>query len=102
MNNLIVGNLEISASDLPNKMSWNDIPSAIEALGGNGWRLPTEEEFATLYHLFEKGTIVFKAEKYWASSFYQNYAWYYDLSVGYSPHILLKTEKCYVRLVRSI
>ena len=49
MNNIILNKLEIMAEDLPNKMPWTSVAEELEALGGNGWRLPTESEFKNIY-----------------------------------------------------
>lgn len=102
MQNIIIEKLEIMMEDLPNKMSWDDVPAELEALGGNGWRLPYEHEFEILYELNKLGIGAFKPSKYWAFSSFSNKAWYYDLSVGYSPHVTAKTNNFYVRLVRDI
>ena len=90
------------SQDLPGKMSWNDVPAAIESLGGNGWRLPYESEFLQIYKFYNLGIGGFKPDRYWSYSSYSTKAWYYDLSVGYSPHVIEKTEEHYVRLVRDI
>jgi hypothetical protein len=102
MANIIINNLEIMSQDLSNKMAWNDVDSAIESLGGNGWRLPYESEFLEIYKLYKLGIGGFKPSRYWSYSSHLTKAWYYDLSVGYSPHVIDKTEEYYVRLVRNI
>jgi hypothetical protein len=102
MNNIILDKLEIMAEDLPNKMPWTSVPGELEALGGNGWRLPTELEFKTIYNFYKLGIGGFKPGKYWAASSSGTKAWYYNLSKGYSPHITDQSEELYVRLVRSI
>jgi len=102
MENIRIGNLEIAASDLPQKIKWTDISAVIEALGGNGWRLPTEKEFATIYHLYKIRAIGLKPAKYWSSFMKLGKALYYDLGVGYSPHMADVNNEYYVRLVRTI
>lgn len=102
MENIRIGNLEIMSNDLPNKMAWTAIPEAIESIGGNEWRLPTEAEFAMLYRLYVTGTGNFKPKRYWSASARLLKAWYYDLGVGYSPHVADQTNEYYVRLVRTI
>lgn len=102
MINIIKGNLEIMSQDLPGKMSWTSVPAQIEALGGFGWRLPYESEFLTIYEFYNLGVGSFKPSRYWSYSSYLNKAWYYDLSVGYSPHIIDQSNQYYVRLVRNI
>lgn len=102
MANIIKGNLEIMSADLPMKMTWDSVPEAIESLGGNGWRLPYESEFLTIYELYKLGIGGFKPSRYWSHSSYLTKAWYYDLSVGYSPHIIDQSKEYYVRLVRTI
>ena len=102
MNNIILDKLEIMAGDLPNKMPWTSVPGELEALGGNGWRLPTEGEFKNIYDFCKLGIGGFKPEKYWSASSSGTKAWYYNLSRGYSPHIIDKSNLYYVRLVRNI
>ncbi len=102
MANIIIGNLEIMSQDLSSKMQWTDVPLQLQLLGGNGWRLPYESEFLTIYNLYNLGIGGFKPSRYWSYSSYLNKAWYYDLSVGYSPHIIDQSNEYYVRLVRNI
>lgn len=102
MINIIKGNLEIMGQDLPGKMSWTSVPSEIELLGGNGWRLPYESEFKTIYELYKLDIGGFKPTRYWSHSSYSNKAWYYDLSVGYSPHVIDQYNLYHVRLVRTL
>ena len=102
MNNIILDGIEIMGEDLPTKMSWTAVPAELEALGGNGWRLPNEAEFKKIYNLYKLGIGGFKPSKYWASSSVNDQAWYYNLSRGYSPHIENQSNEFYVRLVRSI
>ena len=102
MANIIKNNLEIMSADLPEKMQWTDVETAIENLGGNGWRLPYESEFLHIYEFYTLGIGGFKPDRYWSHSSYLSKAWYYDLSVGYSPHVISKTEEYYVRLVRNV
>jgi hypothetical protein len=102
MANIKIDGIEIMEADLPGKMPWTSVAEEIESLGGNGWRLPTETEFATIYRISKLGIGGFKRTKYWASSSYLGDAWYFDLSVGYSPHVTSKTNLFYVRLVRSL
>ena len=101
MANIRIDNIEIMEADLPGKMAWTSVAEEIEALGGNGWRLPTEKEFATINRLSKLGIGGFKKTKYWSSSSHLNDAWYFDLGVGYSPHVTSKTNLFYVRLVRN-
>jgi len=102
MPNIIIDELEIMSADLPGKMSWTNVNDEIEALGGNGWRLPYESEFATIYKIYKLGIGGLKPARYWSYSSYLTKAWYYDLRVGYSPHIIEKTNQYYVRLVRNV
>lgn len=102
MNNIIFDKLEIMAEDLPNKMPWTSVAEELEALGGNGWRLPTEAEFKSIYDFDKLGIGRFKPDKYWSASSSGTKAWYYNLSKGYSPHITDQSNELYVRLVRGI
>lgn len=102
MENIITGNLEIYSADLPNKMKWDDVPAAIEAMGGDGWRLPTGAEFSKIYHLYKSGAIVLKSSKYWAEGSFNGKSLYYNFRSGYSPHFIDKTNLFYVRLVRTV
>lgn len=102
MNNIILDKLEIMYQDLPNKMPWGSVDIELVALGGNGWRLPTEEEFKIVYDFYKLGIGGFKPEKYWSASSSGTKAWYYNLSKGYSPHIIDQSNLYYVRLVRNI
>lgn len=102
MDNIIIGNLEIMSADLPDKMTWTSVPAQLESLGGVGWRLPYETEFKTLYDLYVLGIGNLKPKRYWAYSSNNNKAWYFDLGVGYSPHVDDFTKEYYVRLVKDI
>ena len=42
MASIKIDGIEIMEADLPGKMPWTSVSNDIEALGGNGWRLPTE------------------------------------------------------------
>ena len=102
MASIKIDGIEIMEADLPGKMPWTSVSDEIEALGGNGWRLPTESEFSTIYRICKLGIGGFKKTKYWASSSYLTDSWYFDLSVGYSPHVASQANLFYVRLVRNI
>lgn len=102
MDNIILDEIEIMGEDLPSKIAWTSVPAELEALGGNGWRLPTEMEFKKIYDFYKLGIGRFKPEKYWSASSSDNKAWYYDLSRGYSPHITDQSNELYVRLIRNI
>lgn len=102
MANIKIDGIEIMEADLPGKITWTSVAEEIEALGGNGWRLPTESEFNTINRISKLGIGGFKKTKYWSSSSYLNDAWYYNLGVGYSPHVASKNNLYYVRLVRSL
>lgn len=102
MENILINNLEIMAEDLPNPMTWDDVFNQQIVLSGLGWRLPYEEEFKIIYNLYRLGIGNIKPDRYWSYSSSGNKAWYYDLSVGYSPHIIDKTKLYSVRLVRNV
>jgi hypothetical protein len=100
--NIIQGNIEILAYDLPQQMQWDDVPAALLALGGNGWRLPTAAEFDVIYHLSKTGVIILKGDKYWAEGSFNGKSLYYNFRKGYSPHFIDKTNQYYIRLVRTV
>jgi hypothetical protein len=102
MDNIIIDNLEIMSQDLPDKMAWTNVNSQIQTFGGFGWRLPYESEFKIIYDLYKLRIGNFKPKRYWSYSSYNNKAWYYDLGVGYSPHVADVNNQYYVRLVRDI
>ena len=100
MDNIIINGLEIMSQDIPGVMPWTSVPNVLLSLGGVGWRLPYEEEFKIIYNLKNLGIGNIKPEKYWSFSSVGNKAWYYNMGVGYSPHIVSVTELYNVRLLR--
>lgn len=102
MENILINNLEIMSQDLPEQMTWNNVFTQQIVLNGLGWRLPYEEEFKTIYDLYTLGIGNIKPERYWSYSSLGNKAWYYDISVGYSPHVINKSNLYYIRLVRNV
>ncbi len=116
--------LEVSYKDLPDKLNWNEANEVCKALG-NGWRLPTIEEFKEIYDkLYENSVGYFKLSEnslyedsrgnfkrddfYWSSTVGKNrYIWnakpvlYFDFG-GARIYYSSKRVTYYVRLVRDL
>lgn len=100
-----VGNttLELYPKDLDNKLTFYQASDMVLALG-DGWRLPTREEFAHIYtDLFTPGKLAFtKESSYWTSDEVDGkpgmaYTFYFDTG---KPFDDIKDYATYVRLVR--
>ena len=100
MDNLLINGLEIMSQDIPGIMTWTSVPNVLLSLGGVGWRLPYEDEFKIIYNLKNLGIGNIKPERYWSFSSAGTKAWYYDLGIGYSPHVAPFTDLYHIRLVR--
>jgi hypothetical protein len=100
MANIFISGIEIMEDDLPNKLSWDDAQAYVSTIGEN-WRLPNTNEFLIIYKLYKLTIGGFKPHRYWANEGSGQVGWYHDLRVGFSPHLLNKTELHYVRLVRN-
>jgi len=101
MANIIISGIELMEDDLPQKLSWTDAQTYISTIGEN-WRLPKTNEFSIIYNLYKLRIGGFKPHRYWAKESSGDVAWYHDLRVGFSPHLLNKNELHYIRLVRDI
>lgn len=67
-------NIELSESDFPSEMSWDEAKKACQSLG-NKWRLPTLWELEVIHREFYKmGKANLKGEFYWSSSLDYSYA----------------------------
>ena len=95
-----IGNLLVAQHDFPNQMKWEDAKKAC-ALLGKGWRLPNENELATLY--LKRAKIGgFPGDSYWSSTERNdNYAVLKGTIVGLQDFGYKYTEY-YVRAVRTI
>jgi hypothetical protein len=114
-----IGNLEVMTEDL-GEMNWEDAQSACEALG-DGWRLPTIDEWNILYENKDK-IGGFALYYYWSSTEYDgrevegDYGWVqefdyepdtydpdfdYDNNNGYAQYYIRKHFTGYVRAVRT-
>lgn len=100
METFIIEGLELMQDDLPDTMSWDDAKAYADELG-DGWRMPTNEEFSTILKLFRLNVGGFKPEGYWANSSSGLVGWFHNMNVGYSPHLLNKFNTLRVRLVRT-
>jgi len=99
-----ISGLEFMAKDL-GKMDWNKAQKICDSMG-NGWRLPTKDDFLKLVRLITiVGEIKPRPEKYWGIEINKEYAYYTafagsigsDVSQDYS----IKNELNIVRLVRE-
>ncbi len=89
---------ELHSDDL-GKMTWDEAIKAVEKLG-NGWRLPTIEEFFMIY----KNKLINNNSKgYWSSTEYGNegFAWYFSFN-SEDAYYSSKDNASYVRAVRNL
>lgn len=100
METFTIEGLEFMQDDLPDTMTWDDAKAYADELG-DGWRMPSNEEFAIILNFFRLNVGGFKPERYWANSSSGTVGWYHDMNVGYSPHLLNKFNTLRVRLVRT-
>ncbi len=94
--------LEVMKTDL-GKMNWKDAKKACENLGDD-WRLPTREEFKTIYkYKYRIGS--FKNARYWTIDqpgfFFINNLMYFFFAYG-GASTLNKFHTAYVRAVRDL
>ena len=96
---VIIGNLEISQYDFPEKMNLADAKKACTDLG-EGWRLPTKEELSFLYQ--KKDEIGgFAKNNYWSSSIKNSSgAWSQNFSNGFQ-NLIFNIYTYNVRGVRT-
>ena len=100
MEPVIIENLQVWPEDLGN-MNWYNATEAAKALG-EGWRLPTKEEFENI--LYPNKTKIPELTKgyYWSSTKYNMfYVWHFDFNYGYANHYLNKNNLFYVRAVKD-
>jgi hypothetical protein len=91
--------LEIMTTDL-GRMNWEEAKNACENLG-DGWRLPTKDEWCKIYKC--KGKIGEFGKIYWSSTENTNStAWFFSFVVGGARSGLNKTETEQVRAVRNL
>lgn len=113
-----LGNIEIMGKDLSyrdNKINYHPKIKGLEIFNydtainlakqyGDGWRLPTINEFKFLQEYYNIGILSFSSEAYWAfdnipEGFSNNYAYYLSTRrYGGIP----KDQRLSVRLVRDI
>ena len=101
-----IGNLEVMTEDLVNKfnhreMKWEDAMKACADLG-DGWRLPTKEEWNVLYENKDK-IGGFSPRYYWSSTEgkISSFAWVQKMRRGGGQFDGDKDSSCYVRAVRT-
>ena len=101
MKSFILNRLEIMAEDLPNKIPWASVTGELELLGGNGWRLPTENELFNLWR--NKNKIGrFTDNFYWSSTeMYSTTAYSKNFNNG-KAQFITKESKYNVRAVRFL
>jgi hypothetical protein len=92
--------IEVMTDDL-GKMNWYEAKEVCDKLG-DGWRLPTKDEFIILYSN-RKSIGGFKDGAYWSSMNYDNYSMYtflFDKGNAYSYDGRYYSN--YVRAIRTI
>ena len=97
-----IGNLEIAQNDFPVLMNYNDANKACEDLG-EGWRLPTLEEFSIIY-LNRDNIGGYSKYSYWSGDWVASAARTFDLTNGNIRNIFylaIPNPTCHVRAVRS-
>ena len=103
-----IGNIEVAQNDFPDRMNWDDAKKACEVLG-KGWRLPTKDEWNTLFQNKEK-IGGFTGKYYWSSTEffpdpdpdYEAYAsWVQDLDSGLQGYEGKDDKGGYVRAIRA-
>lgn len=94
--------IEVATFDFNDKMNWSDATNACKALG-DGWRLPTVEEFELIFSdLFQKGKGNFQISYYWTcDEIMDDTAWDFYFVAG-KAYGYFKSETYYVRAVRYI
>jgi hypothetical protein len=97
-----IGKLKVMTTDL-GKMTWDEAEAACEKLG-NGWRLPTKEEFEKILYpnkskIPNRNT---EGSSYWSSTYYASNAYDFHFGGNGSASICFKSGTSYVRAVRTI
>jgi hypothetical protein len=97
---IIIENLEVWPEDL-GRMAWEEAIDAVKKLG-NGWRLPTVEEFETVLYPNRDKILNMNGIIYWSSTEYDNFsARYFNFSNG-NVSLFNTNTTLYVRAVREI
>jgi hypothetical protein len=96
----------LAKKDFPENMTWHEAQRACVGLG-DGWRLPTIEEWQVIYELFIRNKLGdFKGSHYWCSNESGVYsAWLFILPfLDYKAETkeLLKDAPMNVRAVRTL
>jgi hypothetical protein len=92
--------LEVMKTDL-GEMTWDKAKEACKNLG-NDWRLPTKEEFNTIYK-YKDRIGGFTTSDYWSSTEDGGSgAWLFDFYVGFANRSGGKEYPYYVRAVRDL
>jgi hypothetical protein len=95
-----IENFELTQYSFPDKMNWNDAKKSCEALG-DGWRLPTKEEYTFLIKKIVKIEGISKYD-HWSSTEI-NSEFVYTQRFNFNlQDATLKTAKYYVRAVRIL
>lgn len=96
--------LEVMTKDL-GEMKWEDAKKACDTLG-DGWRLPTIDEFRKIYKYKDKIGGFGISASYWSSTELDVdvFAWYFDFNFGYGDAYpnANKDDTYYVRAVRAL
>jgi hypothetical protein len=95
-------NIEVASSDFKDKMNWDDAKNACDSLG-DGWRLPTVDEFELIFsELFQKGNGNFQMSYYWTcDEIEDDTAWDFYFVAG-KAYGYFKSSTYFVRAVRNI
>lgn len=98
---IIIENLEVWPENL-GKMTWEEAIAAVKKLG-NGWRLPTDEEFETVLYPNRNKIPRLKKNEYLCSGAFDS-LWLFDVRDGgfFELFGFYQQIELYVRAVREI
>ena len=96
----IIDTLEVWPRDL-GKMTWDEATQKVKRLG-EGWRLPTKEEFENILYPNKSKIPNLKTEFYWSSTENDIYnVWPFNFTNGNANYTYHKFNSYYVRAVRD-
>ena len=101
MESVIIKNLEILKNDI-GCMPWEEAKIACSMLG-EGWRLPTIDEFKNIIYKNRDKIGGFEKYSYWSSSeLTSDFVWNQGFTTGKRDYNFSKKGNLYVRPVKSI